>query len=215
MEKEIEKLKQTYLKTEVPVELEFYGFEDVMDKIKNPVSSFPLYRLVGMIVIILIVLSGFAGVTLASKPNSTLYPLKVAAQNAIADVTHTSPKHVEDAIDNFISPKRVTPTLAPVIIKPVQTPTSTPTPSISEKKRIKVEMDDEERPEINNQQKQEDNHDQEVKGVNTTKEPEKKENTLNSSSQQQNENRSGEHKQDQSSNTSSNSHNNSSEHEKE
>lgn len=177
MEHEIEKLKQAYLATKPPTELEFYGYEDVMDRIKNKRNSLPIYRFVGMVIVIFIAISGFAGVTLASKPNSTLYPLRVAAQNAIANITHTSPKNIEETIDNIISPKKVTPTIAPVIIQSAPTPTSIPTPI--EKKNIRNEREneksDESHDEQKREQKEEEVHTEEVKGVSTTKEPEKKE----------------------------------------
>lgn len=213
MEQEIEKLKKAYLEVEAPVELDFYGFEDVLDRINNKrKNSFYIYRYAGLTLVVLVMLSGVAGITFASKPNSALYPLKIAAQKAIADVTHTSPKHVEDTIDNFISPKKVTPTVAPIIIQSAPTPSVTP--KVSETKRVETEKEDEERTQLTGQQKQEERNEGEVKDVSTTKDPEKKEGNSNSSSPQQNENRSGEHRQDQSNNTSSNSHNNSSEHEK-
>lgn len=215
MEKEIEKLKQTYLMTQAPVELEFYGFEDVMDMVKNERNN-PVYfyRLLGMTLAILALFGGFAGVTLASKPNSTLYPLKVAAQKAIANVTHTSPKHVEDTIDNILSPKKMNPTVAPVIIQ--SAPTPSPTGVV--KKKIETENENEDRKieTKSNRQGQgtETDYKEEVKGASTVRGPEKKEDSSNSFSQHQNENHSDEHRQEQGNNSSSNSQNNSSEHEK-
>ena len=141
MEQEIEKLKRAYLEVEAPVELDFYGFEDVLDRINNKrKNSFYIYRYAGLTLVVLVMLSGVAGITFASKPNSALYPLKIAAQKAIADVTHTSPKYVEDTIDNFISPKKVTPTVAPVIIQSAPTPSATP--KVSERERMETEEDE-------------------------------------------------------------------------
>ncbi len=215
MEHEIEKLKQAYLGTQAPVELEFYGFEDVLDRIYNKKkNNFYIYRYIGLTLIVLVMLSGIAGITFASKPDSTLYPLKIAAQKAIANVTHTSPKHVEDTIDNILSPIKMTPTVAPVIIQSAPTPS----PTAVVKKKIETENENEDRKietKSNRQgQSTEIERKEEVKGVNTTKEPEKKEDSSNSSSQHQNENRSDEHRQEQGNNSSSNSQNNSSEHEK-
>ncbi len=209
MEHEIEKLKQAYLATKPPMELEFYGYEDVIDRLKNRRNPLHLYRFVGMVIVILIALSGFAGITLASKPTSTLYPLRVAAQNAIANITHTSPKNIEETIDNIISPKKITPPVAPVIIQSAPTPTSTPSPAV--KKSIRTEnergINDELHDEERKEQKVEDAHTQEVKGVTTTKEPEKKEEVKTS---QQNQEHSEEKKQNE--NNSSSHKNNSSNH---
>jgi hypothetical protein len=136
--------------------------------------------------------------------------LKVAAQNAIANVTHTTPKDIENTIDNILTPKKITPTIAPVII---QSATPTPTQAGTTKRKIEIREDEEKK--VEEQKGEEINENsghEEVKGVSVTKEPEKKE---TSQSQEQNRGNSNEKKQEQNSNhSSSHSNNNSSEREK-
>lgn len=162
MENEIEKLKQIYLKTEVPVELEFYGFEDVLERIqgKSP-NRFYLYRFVGFAILILILIGGFVGMTYASKPNSTLYAIKIAAQRAIADISHATPKKVEDSINNFIDSKPMVPTRDPQLPQSTPTPTSTPK---ANKELQKEEIKDQEDFEDTNADK---SH-EDVKGIGTS-----------------------------------------------
>lgn len=177
METEIEKLKKIYLRTEAPVDLEFYGFEDVLSRIQGTSrNAFYIYRYVGVAVLALVVLSGFVGITFASKPNSTLYPLKIAAQKAIADIAHTTPKNVENTINNFIEPQRITPTNAPLLLQSAPTPTPTPV------QKRKLESQEKETQEENTEVELEQNSNtptikQDVKGISITKTPEVKQNS--------------------------------------
>lgn len=125
MEHEIEKLKKAYLSTKPPVDLEFYGFENVMERMKDKKSMFEYYRFAGIMAVVFLVLSGFAGITFASKPNSPLYPIKVAAQNAISKVAVSAPKEVKNAVQQFVELKKITPTPSPIL----PTPTRGVTPS--------------------------------------------------------------------------------------
>lgn len=161
MENEIEKLKKTYLDTKAPADMELYGFDDVKERLlRKDIPSYKTYRILGFAAFVSIFLIGFTSATFASKPNSTLYSLKIAAQKAITDMSHATPKKVENALEHFIMPQTVTPTVTPTI------PTTTPTPTVSQIKRIESgnheQSDKKEDGESTNS-----NREKEVEGVST------------------------------------------------
>lgn len=126
MEKEIEKLKKIYLQTQAPMELSENGFEDVIERIEK--SSKRLYfPSIFVVVACFVIVFGFAGLIYASKPDSILYPVRKAAQNAISKVAQSKPYNVRQSVEKFIEPKKITPT-----IKPTQAVTVTPTPEENE-----------------------------------------------------------------------------------
>jgi len=145
MEKEIEKLKKIYLQTQSPNELSEGGFEDVIARIEKSNKRLYFPSIFVVVVGFVLVLS-FAGLIYASKPNSILYPVRSVAQNAISKVAQSTPYNIRKSVDQFIEPKKITPTPKPTVSVPVKKTNPqnlTPTP-----KENDVEKKDKDKEEV-------------------------------------------------------------------
>lgn len=141
MEKEIDKLKKEYLNMPVPQFFADKGFDDVMERIGGDYGQkrfyFSRYAMIA-VAVILVSLIGFTGITFASKPNTSLYPIKIAAQKAIANTLHITPEKVESSINKILDIK---PSSAPL-------PTNNVLPSLKPKLPVKSNIKELEEKEI-------------------------------------------------------------------
>lgn len=121
MENEIEKLKKEYLNTPVPQFFADKGFDNVIERIGGDYGQkrfyFSRYAMIAVVVIV-VSLIGFTGVTFASKPNTSLYPIKIAAQKAIANTLHVTPEKVESSINKILDIKSSTVPFPTIIVLP-------------------------------------------------------------------------------------------------
>jgi hypothetical protein len=159
MDKEIEKLKKIYLETEAPLELLQGGFEDVMRKIEGSKKPFYFSRVFISAVFVIVLISGFSGLTFASKPNTILYPVKVTTQNVISSISHTNPQEVKQTVQQFIELKKATPTPTSAI--------PTPTKGVLENNTLSNDIS-EENEKSSSQNKIDQKNGQEIKGVSVT-----------------------------------------------
>lgn len=117
MENEINKLKKLYLSKDVPDSLEKDGLVDLwtrVEKIHTP-HRFYFSRMVITAVVIIVALTGFVGFAQAAKPGNVLYPVKIATQKVIANITHQTSQEVEKEINKVIPGNQPTTVPSPAI----------------------------------------------------------------------------------------------------
>lgn len=152
MEKAIDDLKQLY-RNAVPPMTKEEGLMDLFERIDN-VKKVPFYfsRVFLTLSIIMVIISGFSGMTLAASPMSPLYPVKKATLQVVSDFSQPN-VDLKTKIGNVLTPKKAQPT---------PTSTLTPTPKVKDaEKEDNNENNNSKNDEKTNQSKSE------VKGINT------------------------------------------------
>lgn len=167
MEKEIEKLKQKYLNTPIPKSLDEKGFSDVLFRILQTNAKphqFYYSQLVGVIILVILLFTGFVGFAQASKPGTPLYPVKKLTAEVLSKVTGKTPENVEKEINTFLDIKNPTITPTP---KTQNLPKETISPQDIKKKPGKKINGDEKKQNI---QSKIDDSNEAVEGVSIIKE---------------------------------------------
>lgn len=160
MEKEINKIKKEYRSIAPPVFLEKKGVADLWSRVdyeKRPKYIF-YSRYLAILLMVLVGIAGFIGVTYAAVPGSILYEVKKITKQAV--------KHVP--IVNFVVPQdsQLSPTPTRVL------PTAIPTVEVKEEQyeeQKKVENDDSSKDEEHKEEEKEEKQESEVKGEETHK----------------------------------------------
>lgn len=177
MEKEINKLKKIYLDIEASSLLKKDGLSDLWKRVdEKPISQhFYFPRIIVTVIMLLFAFVGFFGAAQAAQPGNSLYPVKIATQKIIANITHKTPEEVKQEIEKII---------------PVSNRSVTPTPNMNSKEKNDLEEDKNETKEeenkeesstqIENNRSEEriEKNNEEIKGISTERrEPEAAERT--------------------------------------
>lgn len=155
MEKEINKIKKEYRSITPPVFLEKKGVADLWSRVDYEEKPKYIFysRYLAILLIVLVGIAGFMGVTYAATPGSIFYEVKKITQQAV--------KHVP--IVNFVAPQESQ--LSPTPTRAL--PTASPTAEVKENQnneQKKIENNDSSKEEEHEGEKKEDKQKSEVKG---------------------------------------------------
>lgn len=106
----LKKLRQKYERTEPPIRMRLYGWEEVLSKldpdpVRAPVFGIKL-RLAFLTVLIFVLILGSLGIFTVAKaalPGTALYPVKILTENFINRVNGNNQASIDNRADEIVS----------------------------------------------------------------------------------------------------------------